>query len=94
MARARVVLNHRGLRSLLSHPGVVADLQRRGEAVAARARSTAPVQTGAYRDGITVWVEEHPSRTVVKIGSSAPHAAVVEADAGSLSAALDAAGGQ
>lgn len=92
MPRAKVQLNHSGMSDLLNDPGVTADLRRRGERVAATARSTAPVDTGAYRDGITVW-EDETDRTVVRIGSTDWKSGVVEAQTGNLARALDAAGG-
>lgn len=53
---------------------------------------TAPVDTGAYRDGITVW-SDVTDRAVTRVGSTAPHARLVEANTGNLARALDAAGG-
>lgn len=49
-----------------------------GERVADRARQIAPVDTGAYRDGITVVVDRHRTRVVAHVGSTAAHALVVE----------------
>jgi len=88
---ARVILTD-GMAELLASDGVRKHLHDLGERVAERARSTAPVVTGAYRDGITV-TEGTTDRAVVRVGSTAPHASVVEARTGNLSRALDAAGG-
>ena len=92
MPRAKVVLDHGGMRELLNDSGVRAELERRAERVAAAARSSAPVETGAYRDGITVY-DDTTDRAVVRVGSTARHAPLVEAKTGNLARALDAAGG-
>lgn len=92
MPKAKVVLNRAGMRALLLDDEVRAELRRRAERVAAQARSTAPVETGAYRDGITVF-DVTTDRAVVRVGSTARHAPLVEAKTGNLARALDAAGG-
>lgn len=92
MARTRVQIHKAGLRQLLHDPGVAQELHDRAERVAAAARSSAPVKTGEYRDGITVWPDT-TDRAVVRVGSRARHAPVVEATTGNLLRALDAAGG-
>lgn len=89
---ARVKLVSQGMRELLNAPGVTRDLERRGRSILAAATATAPVDTGAYRDGLTMWTA-HTDRTVVRIGSSARHSPLVEAMTGNLARALDAAGG-
>jgi hypothetical protein len=55
--------------------------------VAARARSTAPVQSGAYKDSIT---EESATtdRAVERVVAHATHALAVEAKHGTLKRAL------
>lgn len=57
MARVRVKLNNKGFRALRSAPGVIADLERRGRAVAAAAGTDYQMssQTGKtrHRVGIT-----------------------------------------
>ena len=87
----RVRLNSAGMRALLKDPGVRADLVARGERVAAAARASAPVESGAYRASIGVTVDDHPSRVAVHVGASVPYGMEVEADHGTLSRALDAA---
>jgi len=87
----KVKLNSAGVRALLRSPGVRADLAQRAERVLSAARASAPVKTGAYRDGLT----SYPSttdRAVHRVGSTARHAPVVEARTGNLARALDAAG--
>lgn len=89
---ARVVLNSGGMRALLSSAGVQADLQRRARIVEGIARQISPVDTGAYRDGITSWVEQHRDRVVVKVGSTDRKAPIVEARTGTMARALRSAG--
>lgn len=91
MAR-NVKLQSAGMRELLSARGVRADLERRGRRVLAAAVASAPVETGAYRDALTLWTSQ-TDRVVVRVGSSARHAPLVEASTGNLARALDAAGG-
>ena len=92
MPKPKVVLDHGGMRALLNDPGVRAELHARAERVAAQARSTAPVDTGDYRDGIAVW-DDTTDRAVVRVGSRDRKAPLVEAKTGNMARALDAAGG-
>lgn len=90
--RAKVKLRSAGMRALLNDPGVRDELRRRAERVADAARSSAPVESGEYRDSITVW-DATTDRAVVRVGTTADHGLVVEAKTGNLARALDAAGG-
>lgn len=95
MAKPRIVLDPRGLKALLTSDGVRRHLEGQMGAALARARSTAPVgETGAYRESLRTWTEEHRTRVVVHMGSDVPYALVVNARTGHLSRALDAAGGR
>jgi hypothetical protein len=88
----RVVMNRQGARELLNSPEVRAMLRQRAEAVAARARSTAPVNTGDYRNSIQV-ESATTDRAVERVVSRAPHALIVEARTGNLARALGSEGG-
>lgn len=88
---ADIKLNQAAIDALVTDPGVTEDMMRRGEQVAAAARSDAPVLTGAYRDSITVTEREGGG---VDVGSDLPYALVVQARTGNLARALDAAGGE
>lgn len=92
MPRARVELNSSGMAELLSSAGVRADVQRRARIVEGVARQIAPTDTGAYREGITSWVEQHRDRVVVKVGSTDRKAVVIEASTGTMARAIRAAG--
>lgn len=58
------------------------------EQVAERAKSLAPVETGEYRDSITVEVDEHETRTVAHVGATVPYSGSVEAAHGTMRKAL------
>jgi hypothetical protein len=93
MARAKIVLNHAGIASLLKSPEVAAELHRRAERAAAAARASAPVKSGAYLAGIEVVDEVHKDRVVSRVYAKAPDSMFVEANTGNLARSLDAAGG-
>lgn len=56
--------------------------------VASIARATAPVDTGAYRDGIHVEVKRRGKRTVAAIVASDPKSMFIESRTGNLARAL------
>lgn len=86
----KIDLNSRGVAQVLSSAEVYAALRAEAEEVAARARASAPVNTGDYRNSIRV--ETGPSlidgRARAIVLASAPHARVVEARTGNLSGSL------
>jgi len=87
MARPKVTLNHSGVESLLGAPGVRAACREEAEKVAAAARASAPVKTGAYRDSIHV-VSDTTDRAVERVVADVPYAMIVEANTGNLARAL------
>lgn len=94
MARTRVVLNGRGMRALLHDNGVADYLEAQMAPALAEAQATAPVgETGNYKRSLRVWRDEHPTRVAVHMGSDVAYALQVEGAHGTLSRALDAAGG-
>lgn len=93
MAKVRFVPNPAGFRELLHSPELAAYLLARAERVAAAARATAPVESGAYRDSITAETVDHPSRVVAQVHARDWKAHIIEADTGNLARALDSAGG-
>ena len=92
MARAKVVLDHAGMKSLLNDLGVRAELTRRMGPVLAAARASAPVDTGAYKASIDL-VQATTDRAVVRVVATDWKAALVESRTGNLARSLDAAGG-
>lgn len=89
--KVKVELIPSGMKELLRDRDVAKDMLRRMDRVAETARGTAVVLTGAYRDGITAWVEIEET-AVGRAGSTVGHAKFVEADTGNMARALDAAG--
>lgn len=77
--------------SRLGHSArVTALLQRKAEAVAARARATAPVDTGAYRDSIHVRIKSAATRNVALVVAEDPKSMFIESETGNLLRALNA----
>jgi hypothetical protein len=89
MARTEVRINHAGMAALLKSDPVRALLHEKAEAIADRARSSAPVDKGEYQDSIRV-VSDTTDRAVERIVATAPHALIVEAKTGNLARALGA----
>lgn len=81
-------LNSRGIQALLDGgQGVDALLDAEAEACAARARASAPVASGTYRDSIHVETA-HTDRMVKRVVADVSHAMVVEANTGNLARSL------
>lgn len=91
--RVRVVVDRSALNAFLRTQGLrVAD--QAANRILDRARTTAPVKTGAYRAGLTVQRSTTPDGLpAVNVGSTARHARFVEADTGNLVRATQAAKG-
>ena len=85
---SRFKLNSSGIQSYLDGDhGVEAMLGREAEAAADRARSGAPVASGAYRESIHVETD-HTDRMVKRVVADVPYAMVVEANHGTMARAL------
>lgn len=79
------------LDNLLHDPKLAKALLPKGRAVLAEAKSTAPVDSGAYRDSLEVWVDV-TDRVAVRVGSKdVRYAAEINVRTGHLARALDAA---
>jgi hypothetical protein len=83
--------NGRGIVAMMKEPGIANDMRRRAENVAAAARASAPVDTGAYQASIHVEMETHPARAAAHVVASDWKAHILEARLGILARALDAA---
>lgn len=99
MARFKVNLDHGGIRELLRSAAVQAEMHRRAEKVADRARDIAPVgpdsrtgQVGAYRGSIEVQDDPSRGRARAKVVATDWKAHILEAEHRILGRALDAAG--
>lgn len=90
MARVRVTINPKGLNAALSQKGVRRELARIAEQTADRARSTAPTQTGEYRDSIHSDVVDGWVRPRGRVFADADYSMSVEAKTGNLARALGA----
>lgn len=88
---ARIKLNSSGIEKVLKSSGTRAVVTDHAEAVLAQAIATAPVLTGNYQASLHI-EQDTTDRAVTRVVASAPHAHLVEAQSGTLSRALDAAG--
>jgi hypothetical protein len=92
MSLSRFKLNHGGIQSYLDGGhGVSSLLQSKAQAVLSAAQGGAPVDSGEYRASLHI-EEDHTDRMVVRVVADVPYSHVIEADAGNLARALDAAG--
>jgi siroheme synthase len=92
MAGTRVVFNTKAAEELLKSPEVRAMLRKRAEAVAARARETAPKASLDYRNGIGV-EDATTDRAVVRVVARDWKSLIIESKTGNLVRALGAEGG-
>jgi hypothetical protein len=91
MAKVRFKPKARGFRRILTGPDMRAFLQGKADAGLVAAQANAPVDTGAYVEGLYAEVIEHPSRLVGRVGGRDPKTLIIEANTGNLARALDAA---
>lgn len=84
----RIKLNGKGIQFYLDGGGgVAALLEAEAQESAARARASAPVSSGAYRDSIHVETDR-TDRMVKRVVADVPYAMVVEANTGNMARAL------
>lgn len=88
MTTVRLEMNKQGIAELLRSEGVARAVRAPAEKVGARARSSAPVETGDYRDSIHVEDEVHRDRVVARVYADSDHAAAVESRTRNLGRAL------
>jgi hypothetical protein len=92
MAGITIKLSDIGMGELLNSDDVRSALTERAQQILAKAKADAPVDTGAYRDGLHI-EQATTDRAVVRVSGSTDHDWIVEAKTGNLARALDAAGG-
>lgn len=93
MATTRVTFNSKAAEELLKSSEVRRMLRQRAEAVAARARASAPVgDTGDYRNSIAV-ESATTDRAVERVVARDRKALIIESKTGNLARALGAEGG-
>jgi hypothetical protein len=96
MARAgqtTVKFNQSYFDRILKDAAVAQMTMAKANEVCARAKSTAPVLTGSYRDSLHVERRDYPHRTGYLVVGDAPHTLLVEAKTGNLARALKASRG-
>jgi len=64
-------------------------VRAKAEQVAATARTSAPVDTGEYRNSIGVQIVHTPFRVVAKVIANSDHSMLVESKYGTLARALN-----
>jgi hypothetical protein len=85
---ARVKINHRGIQEYLDgRHGVEAVLEREAQQSLDRAKASAPVKTGAYKESLHIETV-HTDRMVKRVVADVDYAVVVEADTGNLARSL------
>lgn len=88
MARSQIKINHSQIQSYLDGDhGVEAKLEEQAQEALSRAQSSAPVESGAYRDSLHIETE-HTDRMVKRVVADVPYALVVEANTGNLARSL------
>lgn len=77
-----------GFNAIRNSPEMQGALLNIAEGIAAKARASAPVDTGEYRDSITADVQPGATRAHARVTASARHAMKLESETGNLKRAL------
>lgn len=85
-----VKFNDRYFDELMNSAGVKAMTRRAAEKTLEYAKSHAPVDTGAYRDGLQIEEVKHAHRTTCMVVGTDPNTLLVESKTGNLRKALKA----
>ena len=88
MAGTRFKINPGGIEELLTGPAAVAACKPKAEETLARAKGSAPIETGAYAASIHLVVEDHPQRKAFHVVAGVDYAMEVEAKTGNLARSL------
>jgi hypothetical protein len=78
--------------NILRSAGVESLCRQKAQAVLAEARATAPVDTGAYRDGLQIRTVHHAHRDTFMVVGTDAKTILVESKTGNLARALKKAG--
>ena len=92
MKLEKLVLNEKGFADLFDQWAKGDGAKRIGR-VLSKAEASAPVESGDYRRSLHTERVEHPTRPVLRVVADVDYALAVEGKHGTLSRALDAAGG-
>lgn len=79
-----LVWNQPNMDRVLRDPGIVSQTEAIAQRAAAAARASAPVESGAYRDGIRVVRRESRYRTVFRVLASDSKSRLIESKRGIL----------
>ena len=85
-----VKFNDRYFDELMNSAGAKAMTRRAAEKALEYAKAHAPVDTGAYRDGLRIEEVKHAHRTTCMVVGTDPKTLLVESTTGNLSKALKA----
>lgn len=90
MAKSRISVNfnQKFFDEILNSAGVKALTTLAANRTLAYAKASAPVETGAYRDGLQIEEVKHEHRTTVMVVGHDPKTLLVEAQTGNLAKAL------
>lgn len=90
--QTKVDFNESFFDAILHSAGVESLCRQKSEAVLKHAKATAPVDTGAYRDGIEIKVVHHAHRDTYQVVGTDAKTMLVESKTGTLARALKKAG--
>lgn len=88
----KVEFNNKYFDSVLRSAPVQQTQREVAQRVLARAKATAPVDSGAYRDGLKIRKAERGYRTAYLVEGTDPKTLLIEAKGGNLARALKSAG--
>lgn len=84
MAKTRIKPNSGGIKDVLTSSAMQAAVQEAADEIASRAKASAPVDSGEYRNSIDTEAGASTDRAVVYVVAGAEHSLVVEAKTGNL----------
>ena len=90
--QTKVDFNESFFDAIMHSAGVESLCRQKAEAVLQEAKATAPVKTGAYRDGIEIKVVHRAHRDTVMVVGTDAKTMLVESKTGNLARALKKAG--
>lgn len=80
-------LDYAGVGELLKSAAVRAAVTSKADGIASAARSSAPVDSGTYRDSITV-EQDTTDRAVARVVANAPYSMIIESKTGNLARSI------
>ena len=86
-----ITFNPRFFETVLRQPGVERLTDEAADRALAKAKADAPVDTGAYRDGLRIEHRESRYRRVTRVVGSDPKTLLIESQTGNLARSVKAA---